>query len=61
MGGLNHAKGEADDLEEAILDFVDQHDKYKLRKHAESGNINGMDNFFDILTTLIRLLYIDYK
>lgn len=58
---LVQAKGEADELGEAVLDFVHRHDKYKLRKHAERGNINGMGNFVDILTTLIRLLYIYYK
>ena len=58
---LLHAKGEADNLAEAVLDFVDRHDKNKLRKHAERGNINGMGNFVDILTTCIRLLYIYYK
>jgi hypothetical protein len=58
---LIQAKGEADNLCDALLDFVDRHDKYKLRKHADRGNINGMGNFVDILTTLIRLLYIYQK
>jgi hypothetical protein len=57
---LIQAKAEADDLGEAILDFVDRHEKRKLRKHASRGNINGMENFLDILTTLVRLLYIYY-
>lgn len=58
---LIQAKGEAEEVGEAILDFVDRHDKYKLRKHADRGSINGMGNFVDILKTLIRLLYINYK
>jgi hypothetical protein len=58
---LIQVKAEAEEVGEAILDFVDRHDKYKLRKHADRGNINGMGNFVDILKTLIRLLYINYK
>jgi hypothetical protein len=48
-------------LREAIQDFVARHDRQKLRKHASRGNINGMDNFLDILTTLVRLQYIWLK
>lgn len=58
---LIQAKGEADDLGEAVLDFADRHERYKLRKHADRGNINGMGNFVDILTTLVRLLCIYHK
>ncbi len=58
---LIEVKEEAADLGEAILDFVDRHAKRKLQKHASRGNINGMPNFLDVLTTLVRLLYIYYK
>jgi hypothetical protein len=58
---LIQAKTEADDLGEAILDFVERHHKRKLVKHASRGNINGIENFLDILTTLVRLLYIYSK
>lgn len=54
-------KGESDDLEQAIYDFADRHEKRRLHKHAGRGNINGMENFLDIFTTLVRLLYVYYK
>jgi len=58
---LIRAKSEAADLGEAILEFVERHDKRKLHKHASRGNINGMENFLDILTTLVQLLYVWFK
>lgn len=58
---LIRAKAEAEDLSEALLDFVDRHERKKLHKHASRGNVNGMENFLDILTTLVRLLYVYYK
>lgn len=58
---LIQVKGDAADLGEPLLDFVDRHEKRKLRKHVCRGNINGIGNFLDILTTLVRLLYIYYK
>ncbi len=58
---LIEAKAMPDDLEEAIYEFVERHEKRKLRKHAKGGNINGMENFLDILTAMVRLLYIYYK
>ncbi|MEQ1784835.1 MAG: hypothetical protein ABMA14_26100, partial [Hyphomonadaceae bacterium] len=51
----------SDDLEQAILEFVDRHEKRRLHKHAARGNINGIENFLDIFTTLVRLLYIYYQ
>lgn len=50
-----------DDLEAAIYGFVDRHEKSCLRKHAVRGNINGMGNFLDIFTTILRLLYTNYR
>ena len=58
---LIQAKAESADLQVAIQDFVERHDRQKLRKHASRGNINGMDNFLDILTSLVRLQYIWLK
>jgi len=58
---LIEAKSKSDDLEEAIYEFVDRHEKRRLRKHASRGNVNGMENFLDIFTTLVRLLYVYYK
>jgi len=58
---LLNAKREADEVEQAIYDFVDRHIKKKLKKHSERGNINGMENFLDIFTTLVKVLYRWYK
>ncbi|MBU0508887.1 hypothetical protein KKH27_08640 [bacterium] len=55
------AKEESANIEEAIYEFADRHEKQRLRKHASRGNINGMENFLDILTTMVRLLYVYYK
>lgn len=46
------------DLEQAIYAFVERHEKKRLRRHAERGNINGMENFVDIVTAMVRLLYV---
>ncbi len=54
---LRH-KGEADDLASAIMDFVERHIKGRLVKHARRGNINGMENFLDVFTAIVRLLYV---
>lgn len=55
---LLNANGDTSNLAEAIYDFVDRHEKQRLRRHAMRGNINGMENFLDIFTTLVRLLYV---
>jgi hypothetical protein len=47
--------------EQAILEFVDRHQKRRLERHASRGNINGMENFLDIFTTLVELMYRYYK
>jgi len=52
---------EKTDLEAAILDFVERHQDKRLGKHAERGNINGIDNFLDIFRALVRLLSAYYK
>jgi len=57
---LLNAKGDTSNLAEAIYDFVDRHEKQRLRRHANRGNINGMENFLDIFTALVRLLYVYY-
>lgn len=58
---LINAKGESDDLEEAIYEFVERHAKQRLRKHVSRGNVNGIGNFLDIFVTLIRLLHVYYR
>jgi HKD family nuclease len=55
---LLNSKEDTSNLAEAIYDFVDRHEKQRLRKHAKHGNINGMENFLDIFTALVRLLYV---
>lgn len=55
---LLNAKANTSDLGEALGDFVDRHEMKLLRKHAKRGNINGVENFLDILTTLVHILYV---
>ena len=47
----------SDDLTNAILGFAERHEKTRLRKHAELGNINGIDNFLDIFSTIVGMMY----
>jgi hypothetical protein len=54
---LRH-NGEADDLVSAIMEFVDRHIKGRLIKHARRGNVNGMENFLDVFTAIVRLVYV---
>ncbi len=55
---LINFNSEAENLAEAISDFVGRHEKRRLRKHARNGNINGMENFLDVFTAMVRLLYV---
>ena len=55
---LLQAKADTQNLAEAIYEFVDRHEKHRLRRHAKRGNANGMENFLDIFTALVRLLYV---
>jgi len=48
-------------LAEAVIDFVQRHQKQRLEKHAARGNINGLDNFLDIFVTITRLAYLHYR
>lgn len=58
---LLNGKQVSDQVEAAIYDFVDRHIRKKLMKHADLGNINGMENFLDIFRTLVELLYRWFK
>jgi len=58
---LLNAKGDTTTLADAIYDFADRHEKQRLRRHAKRGNINGMENFLDIFTALVRVLFVYYK
>jgi hypothetical protein len=55
---LIHFKSESESLAGAIGEFVERHEKRRLRKHASRGNINGLENFLDIFTAMVRLLYV---
>jgi hypothetical protein len=57
---LINFNNEAEDLAEAINDFVERHEKRRLRKYAKSGNINVMENFLDVFTAMVRLLHVFY-
>ena len=58
---LLNAKKESPNIEKAISEFVERHIKKKLKKHSERGNINGMVNFLDIFTTLVKVLTLWHK
>ncbi|MCE9557137.1 MAG: hypothetical protein K8T91_27635 [Planctomycetes bacterium] len=55
------AKAASVDLGRTLDDFIERHEKQRLYKHASRGNINGMENFLDILTALVRLLYVYFR
>lgn len=57
---LIEAKTNPEDLKTAISEFVERHERQRLRRHAKRGNINGMENFLDVLNALVRLLYVYY-
>jgi len=48
----------SEDLETAVMEFVERHERHRLRRHAKRGNVNGMENFLDIFTALVRLLHV---
>ncbi len=58
---LMQSNGDSGELRDAVMEFVTRHEKTRLRRHAERGNINGMENFVDILTSLVQLLYRYYQ
>jgi hypothetical protein len=55
---LLQQKGQAENLAEAITDFVERHVKGRLVKHARRGNVNGMENFLDVFTAIVPLVYV---
>lgn len=44
------------ELREALWSFVQRHVQTRLLRHASRGNLNGLQNFFDVYRTLTRLL-----
>jgi hypothetical protein len=53
----------ADDsqLKAALIDFAERHERQRLRRHAKAGNINGLENYLDIVRAVVRLLFIWYR
>jgi hypothetical protein len=49
------------DLKAAIYDFADRHERSRLLRHVSHGNINGMENFLDVFTAMVRLLYVYFR
>lgn len=45
------------ELREAIVDFVERHQRDKLLRHVKRGNLNGLPNFLDIFRTLNSVLF----
>jgi hypothetical protein len=39
--------------QEALVTFAAEHEQYRLRRHAQRGNVNGMENFVDIFATVV--------
>lgn len=58
---LIEARKDSDDLAQAIYEFIERHEHQRLLRHARRGNVNGMENFLDIFTTLIRLLCVYFR
>jgi hypothetical protein len=57
---LVDSSAEGESLADAIYEFADRHEHKRLRRHGKRGNVNGIENFLDILVALVRLLYIYY-
>jgi len=41
----------------ALVHFADEHERIPLRRHAKRGNVNGIENFVDIFTAVVRILF----
>ena len=55
---LISSKSESKDVADAIKGFNERHEKLRLRKHAKSGNINGIENFLEIMRAMVKLTYV---
>jgi len=49
------------EIEGAVYEFADRHERKVLRRHARHGNINGLPNFLDVLAAITRLLFVFYR
>jgi len=57
---MTESVGQFPTIEAAILEFADRHER-KLLKHVSRANINGLENFLDILKTITKLLYVYWR
>jgi hypothetical protein len=49
------------EIEAAVYEFADRHERKVLRRHARHGNINGLPNFLDVLVAVTKLLFVFYR
>jgi hypothetical protein len=54
-------RGLPSELEAALYEFADRHERSRLHRHARSGNVNGMANFVDVLRALTRVLLVWHR
>jgi hypothetical protein len=45
-------------LEQALYDFADRHQRHVLERHERKGNINGLANFIDVMVATSKLLFV---
>jgi hypothetical protein len=53
--------GQFPNIEAAILEFADRHEHKVLQRHVNRANINGLENFLDVLKTVTKLLYVHWR
>ncbi len=58
---MTESLGQFPNIEAAILEFVGRHERKVLLKHASRANINGLENFLDVLKTVTKLLYVYWR
>jgi hypothetical protein len=54
---MTDSVGQFPNIEAAILEFADRHEHKVLQRHCNRANINGLENFLDVLKTVTKLLY----
>ncbi len=58
---MTESVGQVPNIEAAILEFADRHERKVLQRHANRANINGLENFLDVLKTITKLLYVYWR
>lgn len=58
---MTESVGQFPNIEAAILEFADRHERKVLQRHAKRANINGLENFLDVLKTVTKLLYVYWR